>query len=239
VVVSYLGVLSMKKTSILLLLVFLRISAFPQVQTGLKFGYILLKCFDQSINGPNEYTNPHPSYFISFMLRGRNPGWFNMGGELEYAHRFFHVNSTSGGVSGQTFESYDLSADNIRVLIQPQFTFGTGIRFFIYPGFYGGYIFHSTIHGTSEYQGSGYPEPKKYIDGSASDYIHGWEFGILIGLGIDIPLYKGLTLVLENTETLTIPGINPNWGARTTLRILEIRFSAGIAYTFPAKKIPK
>ena len=66
-----------------------------------------------------------------------------------------------------------------------------------------------------------------------------WEFGALLGLGVDIPLYKGLTLVLESNGAITIPNIFPIWGDRAIIRILEIQISAGIAYIFPSKKQQK
>lgn len=227
----------MKKALLILILQFPVFLSFSQTQTGFRGGINILRCFEQNREGRISYSYPHPSYFISYLLRSRKPGWFNMGGELSYSHRCFSVNSMSGGVSGQTTSNYNLNTDNIRICIQPQFTFGTGMRIFFYPGIYTGYMIHSHIEGVSEYQGSS-PYNKITVNGSAKGYLPDWEFGCMLGFGIDFSLYKGLTLIVETTETLNLTNIIPiwkGWGG-SNMYILEIGLSVGIAYTFPAKQ---
>ncbi len=228
---------SMKKALLILILQFPVFLSFSQTQTGFRGGINILRCFEQDRDGRISYSYPHPSYFISYLLRGRKPGWFNMGGELEYSHRSFKVTSSSGGVSGQTTSILDLNTDNIRIMIQPQFTFGTGMRIFFYPGIYAGYMFQSHIEGVSEYKGSS-PYRKSTLDGSAKKYLPSWEFGCLLGFGLDFPLYKGLTFILENTETINLTHIYPKWESWSGgyMHIIEIGLSVGIAYTFPAKQ---
>ncbi len=212
--------------------------AISQTQLGLKGGLIFLSILKPNPMydaGTNDYTNNHPSYFFSFMLRQRNPSWFNMAGELQYTHRLFHVNSVESSAGGQNTYSYDISSDYIRILLQPQFIFGSDIKFFISPGIYFGYMFHSSLTGSIKWIGSWPPEPTHYVNGSAKDYINTWEFGALLGIGIDIPVYKHLILVIEASGTISIPNIRPNW-ATYNIRFFEIGLSAGLAYTFPKKK---
>jgi len=205
-----------------------------QIQTGIKGGMALLKCSDNTIQGPSEYSYPHPSWFISFMVRDRHPGFFNMGGELEYFNRFFHVKSYDGGVSGMTTYDFDISSSYLRLNLQPQFTFGSKVRFFFYPGVYGGYMIHSKINGKYFYNGS-LPSWEKEVDGSASDYMTSWELGCKIGLGIDIRLYKGLNMIIENSETFPVIPAKPKFGSVNDYYVIEFCFGVGLAYTIPSR----
>jgi len=230
----------MKKTYFsFCILLFLNITpTISQTQLGLKGGLIFLSVFKPNPNydmGINDYTTPNPSYFLSFMLRQRKPSCFNMAGELQYTHRFFHVKSDESSAGGDNIESYDISSDYFRILLQPQFIFGSDIKFFISPGVYFGYMFHSSLTGSIEWIGSWPPEPIIYVNNSAKGYINTWEFGALLGIVIDVPVYKHLILVLEALSTISIPNIKPEW-ATTNIRFFEIGLSAGLAYTFPKKK---
>jgi len=220
----------MKKILILVLLLLAYVPALPQLQTVLKGGPIYMKIFESEGNtgGHAETSTPKPSMFFALAFRYRTH-MFNMGGELEYTRRTYHLDTEQGGVSGYTEYSLDVAVNQLRINLEPQFTFGKKVRIFIYPGIYAGYNIHSTITGTSSYNGSG----GHYNDNIDEAVPQKWEYGVLLGFGIDIPLRKGFTFVFENMESLNLSDLcDIRYGS---FYILDIRFSAGIAYTFGKK----
>lgn len=224
----------MKRLTFLAILMFLFDTSFSQTQVGLKGGIAFLKCIDNTIQGPGDYKYPQPSYFLSVILRDRHPDFFNMGGELEYFHRYFHIKSSEGGVSGTTTFDYNIACDYIRINLQPQFIFGKKIRIFIYPGIYCGYMFHSHIQGKSYYRGI-LPPWEMPLDDSGKEYMTSWEIGAKFGIGIDVPIYKGLNLVCENFETFNFLSSKPKFGLIGSYHVFEFCFGVGLAYTLSSR----
>jgi hypothetical protein len=227
------------KTGLILLIVLVSISVYPQIQTGLKGGYTLLSCADWNDYGTNTYTTPQPSYFFSVFERQRKPKIFNLGVELEYSHSFLHVNTKIGhdiNSESYTLENFDLSADFLKIIFQPQFTFGTRVKFFIYPGVFLGFNIQTRIKGYLAYYQYDSLRYYSYTDGPVHGHLSDYETGFLLGAGTDIPLYHELTMVLEFMQTMTFPSIHNSWGYGTGIILFETRFSVGIAYNIPAKK---
>jgi hypothetical protein len=225
-----------KKVGLICLIILLSISAYTQIQIGLKGGYTFLSCSDWNDYGTDKYTTPRPSYLFSVFARQRKHKIFNLGMEFEYSHNFLHVNSKWGYNRSYTLENFDLSADFIKALFQPQFTFGTRFKFFIGPGVFFGFNINSKIHGylaQYEYDSLVY---LYNVDGAANGHLSDYEFGFLVGAGMDIPLYHGLTTVLEFMQTMTFPPVQNSWGYAKGILLFETRFIGGIAYNIPVKK---
>jgi hypothetical protein len=85
-----------KKVGLICLIILLSISAYTQIQIGLKGGYTFLSCSDWNDYGTDKYTTPRPSYLFSVFARQRKHKIFNLGMEFEYSHNFLHVNSKWG-----------------------------------------------------------------------------------------------------------------------------------------------
>ena len=226
-----------KKVGLIFLIILLSISAYTQIQIGLKGGYTFLSCSDWNDYGTDKYTTPRPSWFFSVFARQRKPKIFNLGVELEYSHSFLHVNSKWGNNNGSySVENFDLSFNYIKALFQPQFTFGSRVKFFIDPGVFFGFHIQSKIQGylaQYEYDSLVY---LYNVDGAANGHLSDYEFGFLLGAGMDIPLYHGFTMVLEFMQTMTFPPIQNSWGYAKGILLFETRFSGGIAYNIPVKK---
>jgi len=226
-----------KKGGLILSIVLLCISAYSQIQIGLKGGYTFLSCSDWNDYGTDKYTTPQPSYFFSVFARQRKPKLFNLGLEIEYSHNFLHVTSNiRRTIYSYSLEDFNLSSNYIKALIQPQFTFGTRFKFFINPGVFFGFTINSKIQGyfaNYEWDSLVYYD---YSDGPVHGHISDFEFGFLVGAGTDIPLYHGFTIVLEFMQTLTFPPIQNSWGYGKGILLFETRFSGGIGYNIPVKK---
>lgn len=227
-----------KKSVLLILVVSLTTPIFAQLQTGIKAGYAFLELTSGNPYGIDVYSNTKPSYFISLILRQRKPKCFNLSCELEYGHRYFSVDSKWGYTSYfYWFDNFDISAQYVKVVFEPQFVFGKRLKFFVGPGIYLGYMIYSMNHGKygghNDWDSTTYTIP---VNGSAGAYLSEFEFGLIFNSGLDIPLYKGLTLLTEFAQTMTIPPLHNKWGYEKGVFIFETRFSVGIAYNFPAKK---
>lgn len=225
----------MKKGVILIVIVFFSIQSLPQSQISLNGGVMVSKFFEQSFSDPSQYSSLTPPYFISFTFRENITKVFRMSGELEYNHRTFHTISMYSHVSGNTRDTLDIVFDQLRINLQPQFIFGKKFKFYFYPGVYLGYRIHSRVWGVSVYNGSG-GHKSNYIDQPTYGYPPQWEFGGVLGLGIEVPLNYGLSFSIENTETINIVNMYPSWGIVSSFHIIDFRFSVGVSYTFSSKK---
>jgi hypothetical protein len=225
-----------KKVGLIFLIVLFSISAFPQIQLGLKGGYTFLSCSDWNDYGTDTYTTSQPSYFFSVFARQRKTRIFNLGLELEYSHSFLHINSKRGNTWSVSLENLDLSADYMKILFQPQFTFGSRIKFFIGPGVFFGFHIQSNIKGyLADYESDSLVY-YYYVDAAANGHIADHEFGFLLGTGMDIPVYHGFTIVLEIMQTMTFPPMQNSWGYGKGIILFETKFSGGIAYNIPVKR---
>ena len=223
----------MKKIFLLCSALFLSIQPIhAQVQLGAQYGLLFMQDISRSDDHVNnDYTAPDPSWFLSITVRARHASVFNMGGEFEYVHRRFHVESSEGGVSGTTDYNLDVSVDQARINLQPQFTFGKKFKFFFYPGLYLAYNFHSHVWGTSSYSGSGKPWDKN-IDVWAYGYPRAIEIGLMFGMGMDFTVWRGLAIVFETAGSINLVPTSPEWAGSGSVNTLA-RISLGVAYSFP------
>ena len=98
--------------------------------------------------------------------------------------------------------NYNINSDYFTIQLQSQFTFCSKLTFFIYPGIYFGTLINSSITGTFHQSGK-----TEILTGSAAGYIPGIEFGVITGLGLDIPIYKTLNFTVENIYSSLLPEI--------------------------------
>jgi hypothetical protein len=226
----------MKRTYSYILLLFLPLISLGQGQIGVKGGYIYY-WFTEPEEGhfTCEYNYSHSAYSIAVSLKQRTAHTFNQGVEIAYTNRSFEVKSSDQGLGGGKTVDYYYTIGNIYLQFQPQFTFGSKIKFFFYPGFYFGTLLHSSIHGTEHYWHMGYPPATDTINGSASDYYPNFEFGVLLGIGLEFPVYKNLNIVYENNFSMNLLPIAEAWGSGE-IKMLNLNFELGLAYTFARKK---
>jgi len=225
----------MKNLFTTVLFVFIVTASFCQLQLGIKTGYNWFTIFEKyNDDHPSTITYDRNSYLASIFLRQRTSRVFNLGLEIEYMQRNYSVLAGWGSEGSPGNATYTINSDYITFQFQPQFTFGKNLKFFVYPGIYFGALINSSITGTLHQSGK-----TEILTGSATGYIPDIEFGALAGLGLDIPIYKGLNLSVENSYSCSLlPKINANWG-NSTFRFFQIRFGVGISYTFMNKKKSK
>ncbi len=222
----------MKKWYIYILLLFLPLISLGQVQIGVKAGYIYY-WFTQPDDGhyTYNYNYSHNAYSIAVSIRQRSLHTFNYGLEIEYTNRSFVINSDEPGLGGGGRVNYDYTIGNIYIQFQPQFTFGKKVKFFFYPGIYFGTLLHSSLYGTRYSWHMGDPSKTDTINGNANGYYPNFEFGILMGVGIEVPIYKNLNIVFENNFNMNILPIANSWGSQK-IKMLNLNFELGLAYIF-------
>ena len=228
----------MKKFFISILVVLLPFLAMGQMQIGIKGGYIYY-WFTDPEDGQyyTQYDYSHSAFSIAAIIRQRSLHTFNYGFEIEYTNRSFDVESSWGGLGAGTDADLSYTLGNIFIHFQPQFTFGSKFKFFIYPGIYFGTLLHSSLQGTIHSWQMGNPVVSETdtINGSAGEYYPNFEFGISPGIGIEFPVYNNLNLVFEYKFTMNLLPIASSWGSEK-VKMLNMNFEVGLAYTLGKKK---
>jgi hypothetical protein len=226
-----------KRVSFLLFLLVPLVSL-AQLQLGLKPGYTLYWLTAPQENMTTiQYDYSHSTYSVAFTAKEKVTKDLYVCAELSYTGRSFGVTSTWIGVAGGYSFDYNYTLGNIYLQIQPQCTFGSRVKFFIYPGFYLSTLLNSSIEGTKEVHT--YDPPvviRDTINGSAKDYYQSFEFGFCAGAGVDVPLNDHLGMVFESNFTMNLNPIGESWGSEKA-RMLNLRIAAGITYTFISKNM--
>ncbi|MGA2822235.1 MAG: outer membrane beta-barrel protein [Bacteroidales bacterium] len=225
----------MKTLFTTILFVIITTASFCQLQLGIKTGYNWFKIFEKyDDDHPSTITYDRNSFFASIFFRQRTPRIFNLGFEIEYMQRNYSVMAGWGSEGDPGNANYTINSDYITFQFQPQFTFGTKLKFFVYPGIYFGTLINSSFTGTLHQS-----KKTEILNSSAKGYIPDIEFGTLAGFGLDIPIYKYLNLTVENSYSCSLlPKINANWG-NSTFRFFHIRFEVGISYVIMNKNKSK
>ena len=223
----------MKKRFTFLIFLFLPIISFGQVQMGFKGGYIYYwYTYPNDGNYEYVYDYSHNAFSVSVSLKQTSLQIFNLGYELEYTNRSFGVNSTMNGLGagGNVYFNYTLG--NLYLRIEPQFSFGTNVKFYFFPGVYFGTLLHSSLNGTKYSWTLGHTTGTiDSINGTAKGYYPAFEFGLLIGLGIEFPLYKNLDCVFQHNFKMNILPIASSWGS-SKIKMLNLNFEFGLVYLF-------
>jgi hypothetical protein len=156
--------------------------------------------------------------------------------KIEYIHKSFTVQSSWGGLGGGSTANFNYSIGNIYLKLMPQFAFGSKVRFYFYPGIFFGVLVNSTLTGTLYHwqMGTPYISQTDTINGSARDYYPDFEFGIAPGIGLEIPVCHGLSLVFDYTFRMNLYPVSASWGS-TKVKMFNMDFVVGCAYTFGNK----
>jgi hypothetical protein len=184
-----------------------------------------------------NYTNLHDTYVLSFVARQRSEHAFNLAIDVDYLHQSFKVDAGSYSPGSSESDKLMFIVGRINIQVLPQFVYGKKFKIYWYPGFYFGRIVTSSVSG-SEYtwqldQSVG---TTNSVSGSACQYIPMYDFGLVLGMGLDIPLHKELSLLVEYSNSFSIYGIS--WGEANT-HFLNLNFKVGVAYTIKSPKHQK
>jgi hypothetical protein len=225
----------MKIIYIIVLAFFLPIISFGQFQVGINSGYIyyfFTKPNDEVHICDYDYT--HNAFSITVSVKQRSENIFNHSIGLKYTNRSFTAKSTTGGHFGSIKKDYHYNIGNIFIQLKPEFDFGSKVRFFFYPGIGFGTIVHSSLDGTiySSVLGESNIDT---ISGSASEYYPNFELTVLVGFGIEFPVYNNLSCVIDNGLSMNLLPIADAWGSGKT-KMFDLNFLVGLAYTFNRNK---
>ncbi len=225
----------MKKNILYSLLVFLPLISAGQMQIGVHAGYNYFWFTKPTFQDYYyDYDYSKTAYSVSVSINERSVHTFNLGCELEYTHRSFEVHSVFSGLGGGNSAYFNFNLGNIYLLFKPQFVLGSKVRFFLYPGFYFGTILHSGLRGTYYSWWMGNPDSRDTINGNAVGYYPAFEFGLLAGWGIEVPVSKSLRAVFENNLSMNLLPVGSAWGS-DKIKMLSLMVKVGLAYTIPQK----
>ncbi|MFZ4521942.1 MAG: hypothetical protein ACOYNC_09560 [Bacteroidales bacterium] len=226
----------MKIRTVLFLLLLPMVSV-GQLQIGLTCGYSWYWFTHTHDNGSEpEYNYSPAAYYLTLSARQRSACTFNHGIAIEFTHRSFKVKSGWGGLGSHQWADFDYTIDNLYLHFQPQFTFGSKLKFFIYPGIYFGTLLHSNLTGTiGSFNMAPYYSGTDTLNGNATGYYPKFEFGLAPGLGMEYPVSPQVNLIFETSFNLNLTDISGNWGADKS-KMLGVNVKLGAAYTFRSKK---
>jgi hypothetical protein len=226
----------MNKPILLVILLLSFLSVQSQIELGLKGGYFFYTVTGEKDHDTPKYSLTPDSYILSIAAYTRRNATFNVGIELEYLTRSFDVKSSAYWAGGGENLDYHIRLDQLSCQIKPQFVFGHKVKFFIYPGLFFGYFVNTKMSGIK----SGYIMSESYTDtvsGTAEGFYHNLDFGLMAGIGLEIPIRKGFCVVCENNYSFNLA--TGSFASQTANLFLNMKFEAGIAYTFNSRKKEK
>jgi len=203
-----------------------------QLQIGIKGGYDYFLFINSDISSSTHYNYQNNGYLIGFTIKQVSLHKFNLAAELNYTHRSFAVKSSSGGLGGSQNMNFNYTIGNITFQFQPQFSFGTKVKFFFYPGVYFGTLLHSSLKGTLYTFQMGYPGISRTdtINDNAKGYYPDFSFGFLFGFGIEVPINSTFKFIYENNITMNLVPVSNGWTSYND-KMVNINCEVGLAYT--------
>jgi hypothetical protein len=215
------------------LLIILPIISHGQNQIGIKGGYIFYWFTNpDDSHFTADYDYSHNAYSTAIIIRQRIPdSLLNIGLEIEYTQRSFSVKSSWGGLGGSSDANYSYTIGNLYLHFQPQFTFGTKLKYYFCPGFYIGTLLNSKLNGSLSYWQMGNPPTSgtKIVNGSARGYYPGFEFGVYPGFGFELPIDKNLNFLFDYRFTMNFLPMGGSWGS-DKVKMLNMNFQIGASY---------
>ena len=225
----------MKKMGLIIVLAFFSISAFSQLQLGIKSGYNWFRISESDqVSHPSQFTYPDPSIPLSIFLCQRKH-LLNIGLEIQYLSRNYNGLEDWGGLGSHGYAHYTIHSSWIHLLFEPQFTFGRKLKIFIFPGVYLGIPLYSSINGYTTESGFWQSEVTHYLAGSAIGNIQNVEYGFLAGAGVEYPLVKSLVLSLQYIFNRSITWKQGKY-SDNNFWYVENKVEIGVAWQFDGKK---
>jgi len=225
----------MKRVFLTIILFAISSTSFCQFQLGIKTGYNWFKIL-QSDNyyHPSSFSYDKSSIPISVFVCQRNH-LVNLSFELEFLNRSYSVSEYWGGLGSGGLDLYSIDSYSLNAIIEPQFTFGRKVKFFVFPGLSIGIPLFSTINGTVKKYGSPQPIKIDTLKGSAKNYIPKIEFCAIVGIGVDIPLNKNLMITIQNIFSISLIPTKSKWASQS-YRFIQNKLEVGLLYQFGNKR---
>ena len=210
------------------------ISVFGQIQLGIKSGYnYYFPITKIPIGSTTSYSANQNSWLVAVSLRERTAKTFNMGFEVEYISHSFSVDSQWGSRNNIYYVQFSYSIGYINLYILPQFVFGKKPTGFVYIGPYVGQLIHSKIQGI---RGRVFPSQVDTLKGKVKEHFPNTDFGIAIGGGLDIPVYKQLNFLIEVSSSVGLRNLCSAWSA-SFFNFLNIKIEIGFTYNFGNRRL--
>jgi hypothetical protein len=218
----------MKKGILTLLFVSLSCVGNTQILLGGKIGYGYFGILnDNSMGDKAFYSNCLDRIIISIEAKQCSNHLINLGISLDYINQSFDVLAHSGGHVNTYTADANFSIGSLYFEFKPQFTFGKKIRYFFYPGFIFGTLLHSNVKGTLTSNTMDTTLIISEMDRNGSSYFPAFNFGFILGGGLDIKLSSKVILNLENNNNILFGG--PSWGSNKS-SLYNLTILCGIFY---------
>lgn len=231
------------RINIFVVLFFLPIIGFTQTQIGFKSGYNYFFIIDTGNDGGHYHADYYPnrlSFCASFSISQQLTKSLLQSIEIEYLNLAFKVKSQYGGLAGGGNADYSYSLGYISLSFLPKWTFGERIKFLLGLGLKFSFLANSRVTGSNFYWSMLQPQyDTSYFDGTAKGQIINPGTGIVLSLGISIPIVSSLNLDIENYNSIYFHNSAQNTMWEGGCNFLNMSLSVGILYTFPVNRKQK
>ncbi len=227
------------KPYIIVFLYLLPVIGFSQTQIGLKSGYNYFFIIDTGNDKGHYHADYYPnrlSFCTSLSISQQLTNSILQSVEIEYLNIAFKVQSKYGGLAGGGHADYSYSIGYLSLSFLPKLIFGERIKFLLGLGLKFSFLANSHVTG-SNFSWSIQPAyDTTYFDGTAKGQIVNPSTGIVLSLGVSIPLVSSLDLEIENYNSIYFHNSAQNtmWGGGCNF--LNMNLSIGILYTLPVNK---
>lgn len=221
---------TIKFLSTILITLFFSNSIFSQSLIGVKTGCDFSEIFDNSDRHFNaKYKNDNTVSFGIF-FKERKKKRLNLNWSLDYKAKSFDIESCYGHGSW-TCSDLHFDLQFIGLSFIPELSFGTDFKFFINGGIFYDFLISSKVKGKYK-NGDILGNDSSWIEEKTSDEFDKNNFGILIGLGFDIPISNNFNIIIESNYNIGIRNIcSGSLGSYAEfMNFKNLNFSLGIAY---------
>jgi hypothetical protein len=191
--------------------------------TGLTGGYHKANYYDteDTPHYSGEYQS-HPGYCITAFLKPRKNKSVNVGVEFSFVNKRLDVQTTSGGLGGQTHRDVHYNLNYFYVSIFPEFKLADDFFVNLSIGPALGFLVNSSMNGSSySYNQAGYHN--SWNDKGSADDDFGGDLRLVAGINIEVPLHDKFKVAVNNSFSigLTSAGLD-------VIRSNDFAITAGI-----------
>jgi hypothetical protein len=223
----------MKQTLLIgFILIFFHNPVKSQVQLGFKGGYnyyFILSTDSKNSHNIASYSTNKNSFNVSCFMNFYQSKTFNPGFEIEYQWKSFRIVSNADQLASSTYSDSNFELGYLNIYLKPCLTFGSKIKISVNYGIYFSYLVNSYYSSSVRSWFMNQKLDTNY-SGSAKKYFSTSDFGVLVGIGLQIPVNKKINFLIENNYTVGIINISRSDICGNLYNFLNIKFNIGLVF---------
>jgi hypothetical protein len=227
--------LKLKKNILILVISFsIQISVFSQTQIGFKLGYNYFQIFNNfsevSNNQESLLKTNYSSYITGMSVKDNAIKKQAFEFELTYLSNKFNLIKTIYTNDSDVIFDLNYNMGHLLFTFSDEFAFGKKNKFIINPGIYYYRLINRKVSGSRMVK---YGANQNYNDTSfvdKDDELNEDGFGLCAGISFETPLYKNISLLIENNYSLELGRSSSLW--KNTNGFFYVSFQIGFRYMF-------